>query len=369
MSFKTAKSPFVQFTLLSLRPYFREPHVLFWVFGFPLMMTVVLTLAFSSNSGRTPLTLAVYETTAENSKWVDAIENAPEIKTIHIEAGQLQGIQLAEALSQLNSVDKLPPALKDIFLIKNADVLLANGELYSIRDRAQFQTQWDQLMALKAQSYGIESKTHHVQAPGVRYVDWFVPGILALSMLTNGLFGVTFTIVSNREQGFYKRLRLAPFQKQTYIAAFSFARLIMVSLQLLILLGVFYAAYHFRVQGSFVAFFAFALLLSFCTNVLGVAIGARIRKTEIAGGFTNLFFFPFSLLSGVFFKSEYFPDWMQSGIRLIPLKAGVDVLRGIANKALPISYFGFEVCVVLGWTIAALLFAARYFDWGTEEGN
>lgn len=368
MAFTTARSPFVQFMLLSLRPYFREPHVLFWVFGFPILLTFVLALAFSSGTGKSNLTLAVYAPPATDAAWLAELRKASEIKIIDVPEGALSqtGPELGETLSAVKSVAELPSGLKQIFLVQNADVLLANGEVYSIRGQSQFQAQWDQLLAYKAKSMGQIANEHHISVPGVRYVDWFVPGMLGLSMLSNGLFGVTFTIVSNREQGFYKRLRLAPFRKQTYIAGFSVARLIMVCVQILVLLAFFNLVYGFKVQGNFFSFFGVCLLLSFCMNVLGVAIGARIRKTEIAGGFTNLFFFPFSLLGGIYFKSEYFPDWVQTPIRFIPLKAGVDMLRDIANKAMPLSHYGFELSVLVVWSVGCLMFAAKYFDWGTE---
>ena len=39
-------SPIVQLTLARLREFFREPEAVFWVYGFPILMAVLLGIAF-----------------------------------------------------------------------------------------------------------------------------------------------------------------------------------------------------------------------------------------------------------------------------------------------------------------------------------
>ena len=53
-------NPFWQLLLMRLRTFAREPSATFWVFGFPLLMSVVLGLAFRNQAG-TRLSVAVAE--------------------------------------------------------------------------------------------------------------------------------------------------------------------------------------------------------------------------------------------------------------------------------------------------------------------
>src|SRR4030095_16048497 len=39
-------SPIIQLTLARLREFFREPEAVFWVYGFPIVMAVLLGIAF-----------------------------------------------------------------------------------------------------------------------------------------------------------------------------------------------------------------------------------------------------------------------------------------------------------------------------------
>src|SRR5437588_10664409 len=46
--------PLTQLLLARLRQHYREPEVLFWVYGFPLILAVGLGLAFSSKKPEPP---------------------------------------------------------------------------------------------------------------------------------------------------------------------------------------------------------------------------------------------------------------------------------------------------------------------------
>ena len=53
-------NPLWQLFLMRLRTFRREPSATFWVFGFPLLMSIVLALAFRNQAG-TRLFVAVAE--------------------------------------------------------------------------------------------------------------------------------------------------------------------------------------------------------------------------------------------------------------------------------------------------------------------
>src|SRR5262249_62084181 len=53
-------NPFWQLLLMRLRTFTREPAATFWVFGFPLLMSIALGLAFRNQAG-TRLSVAVAE--------------------------------------------------------------------------------------------------------------------------------------------------------------------------------------------------------------------------------------------------------------------------------------------------------------------
>ena len=69
-----------------------------------------------------------------------------------------------------------------------------------------------------------------VEGAEIRYVDWFLPGILGMNIMFACLFGVGFVIVRYRKNGFLKRLKATP------LGAFQFSFAQLVSRLLLVML-------------------------------------------------------------------------------------------------------------------------------------
>src|ERR1700752_1000449 len=47
--------PFLQLLLARLREFYREPEVIFWVYGFPVLLAIGLGIAFSSRKPEPPI--------------------------------------------------------------------------------------------------------------------------------------------------------------------------------------------------------------------------------------------------------------------------------------------------------------------------
>ena len=55
MDFGNRLAPFVELSLARLREFYRERGAVFWTFGFPVLLAVVLGLAFRSKPPELPL--------------------------------------------------------------------------------------------------------------------------------------------------------------------------------------------------------------------------------------------------------------------------------------------------------------------------
>ena len=81
------------------------------------------------------------------------------------------------------------------------------------------------------------------------------------------------------------------------------------------------------------------------------------------GGLINLVTLPMFLCSGVFFSSARFPEVMQPFIRLLPLTALNDALRGVMIDGAGIPQLLTPICVVFVWGIATFTIALKIFRW------
>jgi ABC-2 type transport system permease protein len=72
---------------------------------------------------------------------------------------------------------------------------------------------------------------------------------------------------------------------------------------------------------------------------------------------------PMFVLSGVFFSSGRFPDFVQPFIRLLPLSAFNEALRHIVNDGASLLTQGFPLAVLLVWGLISSALALRLFRW------
>ena len=169
-------------------------------------------------------------------------------------------------------------------------------------------------------------------APGQRYVDFLLPGLLGMGLMGGGIWGVGYALVSLRVRKLLKRLVATPMSRPAFLGSFLVHRLLVVGrgvglpprLRLVRVRGG--GPGLGRVRGPGVASSG-----AMTFSGLGLLAASRARNMETANGLMNLTTLPMWLLSGVFFSTSNFPGWMRPVVDALPLTALNDALRAIVN--------------------------------------
>ena len=66
---------------------------------------------------------------------------------------------------------------------------------------------------------------NRVEGDEVRYIDWVIPGIMAMNIMWGALFGIGYVIVRYRKMGVLKRLHATPVTSVEFLTAQIFSRL------------------------------------------------------------------------------------------------------------------------------------------------
>ncbi len=170
--------------------------------------------------------------------------------------------------------------------------------------------------------------------PGGRYVDFLVPGLIGMNLMSAGMWGVGYALVDMRIKKLLKRLLATPMRAADFMVAQMTMRVVSTFVEVGFLLGFAALALGVPVRGSLAAVMAVAVLGSMCFAGLGLAVGCRARKIETVSGLMNLVTMPMFVASGVFFSVERFPEAVQPAIRAAPphraqrRAAGGDAGRG-----------------------------------------
>lgn len=206
-------------------------------------------------------------------------------------------------------------------------------------------------------------KKQTVSGKEIRYVDWVIPGILAMNMMFSALFGVGYVIVRYRKNGMLKRLKATPVTAFEYLSVQIVSRLILI---MAITIFVFYSTNLFigyAMFGSHLSLFLVFVLGAISMISLSLIVAARTTSEETAGGLLNLITWPMMFLSGVWFSLEGTNPLMQHIAEILPLTHITAAARSIMIDGAGLMDVSYHLIVLAGQSILFLLIGAYAFRW------
>lgn len=211
---------------------------------------------------------------------------------------------------------------------------------------------------LTVEAEAVASKSRHLNM-----FDFLLPGMLAMTIMSSGLMGVTWVISTYRERKVLKRVLATPFHPAAFLAGmvarFSLTNLLQAAI--IVLVGV--LVFHARVVGSYLNLAALAVLGSITFVAVGFAVSTVSKTPEAASNLGNAIAFPMMFLSGTFWPKEMIPDALQPVIRALPLTPLVDAMRGVATQADSLALHLGGILYMMAWAVAAFALASWRFRW------
>jgi ABC-type multidrug transport system permease subunit len=349
-------NPIITLTLIRLKEFIRRPEALFWVYFFPVLMVVVLGTAFRNKpADKIFVDVLSNEFAAEvvailNIKTDDGANNDFETRIVDATTAR---DRLRSSKSNLLVVakDKSLDLLEYQFDpqrpgSKNAKLLVDN-----------------RLQTSAGRMNPIQTRDVVFEEPGGRYVDFLVPGLLAMGLMGGGLWGVGYAIVDMRIRKLLKRYMATPMRRSHFLIAMMASRLVYMWPQVIVLLLFSYFAFGVTSFGSWfsVAFVVFIGAIEFAA--IGLLVAARTRTLEAASGLMNLAMLPMWTLSGIFFSYENFPEILHPIIKWLPLTPVIDALRAIMMDGKTLASQWPELGIITLWCIVPFAIALWIFRW------
>jgi ABC-type multidrug transport system permease subunit len=360
-SHKQHYSPLGQLILARLKDFIREPEAVFWVYGFPIIMTVFLGLAFRNQS---------VEQVA-----VDIVEG-PQATTTSEALAQSETAERFQ-IHTVSAVDarlRLRTGKTDVVVVASAAEPADDASADALRYEYQFDPTRpqsvlargsvdDQLQRAAGRRDVAEVTLTPVEEPGGRYIDFLVPGLLGMGLMGGGLWGVGFVTVDMRIRKLLKRFLATPMKKSQFLASIMISRLIFMIPEVLVLL--IFARYVFTVvnHGSVITLTILIVLGAVMFAGIGLLVASRAKTIEAVSGLMNLVMLPMWLLSGIFFSSERFPDAIQPVIKVIPLTPLIDALRSVMLEGASLAAQLPRIATMLVWAVVCSTLALKWFRW------
>src|ERR1700680_438770 len=344
-------SAFTHLVMVRMKELKREPEVVFWVFGFPLLLALGLGIAFR-NKPADATSIAVVRGPGTQDV-MPLIEHSPQKSSIRAEV-----------------LDK-PQALQGFRLGKYDLVVDSDGEggfqyLYdparpeSVLSRAEVD---DALQIAAGRKNPVPTSAVASSEPGSRYIDFLIPGLLGMNLMNSGMWGIGFALVDMRQRKLLKRFVGTPMRRSDFLLALTSSRLVLMLIEIVLLLGFGVLVFHMRVLGSLFTIVLLAAIGAVAFGGLGLLTASRAQKIESVSGLMNLVMMPMWIFSGVFFSAERFPALLQPFIKVLPLTALNDALRASILEGTPLIHQWPRLLVMFLWGGISFVLALKWFRW------
>jgi ABC-type multidrug transport system permease subunit len=342
----TTHHPLRELTLARVREFLREPEAVFWTYGFPLMLAVGLGIAFRDR----PVELVHVD--------VQAHARAPEVAA---RLASRDGLAVT-VRGAAECRDRLRLGKSSLVVVPGDPVTFVfdPSRPESVLAREQVN---DVLQRAAGREDPIPTADTRVTEPGARYIDFLVPGLLGMNLMSGSLWGVGFVIVDMRVKKLLKRLAATPMTRADFLWSIAGGRLLFMIPELVVILGSGVLLFGMPVRGNLLAVLALALLGAGAFAGLGMLVACRAQRIETVSGLMNAVMVPMWLLSGIFFSSERFPDLLQPLVQALPLTQLNDALRAVILEGASLASQLWRMLALAAWGAVSFVLALRWFRW------
>jgi ABC-2 type transport system permease protein len=359
--------PLLQLFLARLREFYREPEVIFWVYGFPILLAVGLGIAFSGREPAPP-TVDVAEVPALATQ-ANAILQALQADGLTPERHDAEAChqRLRTGKTDLYVVPT-PRGFDYVYDATRQESVVARCRVDAALARWKASVQTEKKENSSARDYKVGQAAWQTNdllttEPGNRYIDFLLPGLMGMNLMGGGLWGVGFVIVDMRVRKLLKRLLATPMRKEDFLLSILLGRLVFVLPEMVLLLLVGRIGFHVPIEGNLLTLTLTIFVGAMAFSGIGLLVACRAMKTETVSGLMNLVMLPMWLLSGIFFSPARFPQVMQPVIQALPLTQLNIALREVMLEGASLSAIAWRLAILAGYALVCFMLALKWFRW------
>lgn len=329
-------------TRAHLLEFFREPGILFWAFGFPLLLSWALGLAFLTPH-RVRATLLVSK--ADSA----AVRNAlPDTGSISLRAmdvpDAVRALRRGEAAGMVTEEAGSP--------VLHLDTTSQEGNLARL---------------LADRAHGGNAKPDlRVEAPQAfagSYADFLFPGMLALGLMNGCVWGIGFALMDLRLRKLLRLFAATPLSRVDILLSVVLARGATLPLENAMLWGFGVLVFGVAMHGSALLFVAVAASAAAAFAGLGILGASRVQQTQAAYGIINALTIPMTIVSGIFFSWTRFPVWLHPIVGALPLTLAADALRSVSSEGAGWLQVLPKITGLWAWGLGCAALGLKLFRW------
>jgi ABC-2 type transport system permease protein len=354
-----------------MKTTFREKQVWFWSVFYPVLLLVIFLMIFGGSDAKetnftAKVTTVATQQNQDSTQLLNSLLNMPVLEWKDKQPVTREQAEDWVKSKEIDAAIVLPTGdlSKPIELIINKEKQNSalTQAMNSILNNALQQV--GQVDTAQKAHYAVQTDFISSGSTKLKYVDFLLTGLIALSISQAGLFGMIM-MVEMRRNGLLKRLMLSPVNMKLFGLSNMLVRFVLSAIQavLLTLIGILF--YHASIDVNVIAFLLVFIIGTISFAAIGFMISSLSKTQDSYFGFANLFSFVMMFLSGIFFDSSSLPAYIKPISNVLPLTYFANGIRdgmvyglGVMHSALWI-----DLGVLAAWGIVAFMIGSRFYKW------
>ena len=352
-------------TLMYLRAYMRDRTAMFFSLIVPLMLMLIFGSLNLGAFGKVSLALDDQANNAASQQFVSALEKVDTmVVTREPSEAALQRLRRTEldmllviprdfAIAPTRAGQPVPTVTVYGNAARPQQVSVGGAIVNELITRLSY--------AVNQSAPVVNVEQKDVAGVRLRYVDFLVPGILGVNVMQLAIFSVAFALVVDKRRGVLRRIMATPLRPATFLASQVVTRLVLATLQVLVLIGVAIFLFDVHPLGGIGPLLLVALLGAVLFLTIGFALAGWAETENQVPAIAQLITLPQFFFSGVFFSKEAAPEIIRPITNALPLTFLNDALREISVQGASIWDVRGQIAGLLVWTVVGFVLAVRFF--------
>ena len=336
----------------SIKNWYRNKAALFWTFAFPILLILLFGEIFAGGNN----SYIIYVQDKDDSFISHSlIENISNIKIVKIKL--LDENASLEEYAKEHAVLQIPEGFQNrIINGKKCNLILyldPSKQQTNSAIRSFILSIIDGInLKINNASQLIGYNEEYVVGKNFKYIDFFIPGIIGMTIMTSAIYGSIEINVKYRKRGILKKLLTTPIKRGEWIFSKMIYQLIINFLSAIVIILVGIAVFNVKVS-----FNALSILVivsaSFAFTGIGMIISRFVNEEETADSAASAITFPMMFLAGTFFPLEIMPSFLQKFAKILPLYY---VNEGLRNAMIYHDFKNALINAIIITTFAIIVF-------------
>ena len=195
----------------------------------------------------------------------------------------------------------------------------------------------------------------------INYSQYVLPGIIAMTIMQGGIYGLAYWMIDLKSKGVIKRFLATPIKQSELVLSVLVSRIIVAIGQAVFLTLVGMIFFHANVGPNVLLVVPFTILGGGIFLLVGLLISLVADSYEAAAPVTTAIGLPLTFLGNIFFSTDSLPGVLKAIAEILPITYLADGIRSVFLSPQISTVVWKDGLILLGWFVVILGFTLWKF--------